>query len=97
MWSEKANCEFVCFMVNSLLRRKRKKIELPIFALAIKFKKGHHIYELRIKIMWTSIQVMTNTDIAITVVHLASYVSEKDGKCRKLDVLEIVWNLSVSV
>lgn len=58
IWSEKANCEFVYFMVNSL-RRKRKKTELPIFALAIKFKKGHHIYELRIKIMWTSIQVMT--------------------------------------
>lgn len=58
IWSEKANCEFVYFMVNSL-RRKRKKNELPIFALAIKFKKGHHIYELRIKIMWTSIQVMT--------------------------------------
>lgn len=59
MWSEKANCEFVYFMVNSLLRRKRKNTELPIFALAIKFKKGHHIYELRIEIMWTSIQVMT--------------------------------------
>lgn len=34
--------------------------------------------------------------MAITAVHLASYVSEKDGKCRKLDAREIVWNLSVS-
>lgn len=52
MWSEKVNCEFVYFMVNSLLRRKRKNIELLIFVLVIKFKKGYYIYELRIEIMW---------------------------------------------
>lgn len=40
---------------------------------------------------------MINIDIVIIVVYLALYVLEKDGKCRKLDVWEIVWNLLVSV
>lgn len=62
-------------MVNTLRRKRQRKKELPIFAPAIKLKKAHR---------------NINTDIAITVVHLASIVSEKDGKCRNLDAREIV-------